>query len=108
MVRPSRSVLDYDSEDALRKALLALEVSDSKSAMNGAPEMYLDHVMHEDEPETSLDWVLPCYDPETTEVQSMKVSGTDSSLAPLCLLSLAICSYLTTFCRRRSSDGCRC
>ena len=46
-----RSVTDYDTEDALRKALLT-------SANCGSAEI--------------LDWVLPVMDPETTEPQSMR------------------------------------
>ena len=46
--RPNRSVVDFETEDQLRKALMAGEVREN------------------------LDWVLPEMDTETTEVQSMK------------------------------------
>uniref|UniRef100_A0A7S2Y7S2 Response regulatory domain-containing protein n=1 Tax=Entomoneis paludosa TaxID=265537 RepID=A0A7S2Y7S2_9STRA len=79
--RPNRSVVDYDSEDALRKALMAVKLPDDSPAdmqtddalsakpssgnvseIGGAATMESEH----------MDWVLPSFDPETTEVQSMK------------------------------------
>jgi GAF domain-containing protein len=78
----SRSVVDYETEDALRKALMAVAApkddspsEDSKpqaaasassetSSGNGEAEQHANG--------KPLDWVLPSFDPENTEVQSMK------------------------------------
>lgn len=58
------SVLDYDTEEALRKALLGVALTDETDAKSEASS---------DEPTNrNIDWVLPAYDPETTDVQSMK------------------------------------
>jgi GAF domain-containing protein len=61
--RVNRSVRDYDSEHALRKALAAME-SDGVAA----PPL----PQAADKKMAGLDWVLPSLDPDTTEVQSMK------------------------------------
>ena len=67
MTRTTRSVLDYDTEDALRKALMSFTLNDQDA------EMSVGEQSHEEEAsDTDVDWVLPLYDPETTEVQSMK------------------------------------
>ena len=79
-----RSVLDYDGEDALRKALLSVDfdatsslgdcdhssVNTSSSTEYQLPDDDAD--LLSSHPHTALDWVLPDYDPETSEVQSMK------------------------------------
>jgi GAF domain-containing protein len=68
----SRSVLDYDTEDALRKALLAVELNKEYPENDSNEYENQQHHHHHHQPNQSLDWVLPCYDPETTEIQSMK------------------------------------
>ena len=98
----SRSVVDFDSEDALRKALMAvrlpndsgdvsLEDNDNNNNHNNnnndttatardstdggaAAKGKEDDNQGADMPMDSqnLDWVLPTFDPETTEVQSMR------------------------------------
>jgi hypothetical protein len=91
----SRSVVDYESEDALRKALMTIETpkeetpsEDSKSQAADADAAAAASAPVSESPETSsgnaqqapnskqgnhpLDWVLPSFDPENTEVQSMK------------------------------------
>ena len=102
VVRPSRSVLDYATEDALRKALLAVELNESgfgscgtnhqrvpsliggtsSSSAGGAscaayaattPGDGVEIAPEDDAPPSvNLDWVLNDYDPATTEAQSMK------------------------------------
>jgi hypothetical protein len=86
----SRSVVDYETEDALRKALMAVEApkendspsEDSKpqAAASPSPETSSNgnNTETEQQPPNGkqgnqpLDWVLPSFDPENTEVQSMK------------------------------------
>jgi hypothetical protein len=59
------SVLDFDTEESLRKALLGTSLNDNEPSDTGSEA--------DDEPTNrNLDWVLPSYDPETTNVQSMK------------------------------------
>jgi CheY-like chemotaxis protein len=74
--RPSRSVLDYETDDSLRRALLTIDeepveqtATTTTSCINPSTRFG-----SEDPPySTQLDWVLPDgYDPETTEAQSMK------------------------------------
>jgi CheY-like chemotaxis protein/signal transduction histidine kinase len=73
--RPSRSVLDYETDDSLRRALLTIDeepveqTATTTSGINPSTRFG-----SEDPPySTQLDWVLPDgYDPETTEAQSMK------------------------------------
>ncbi|GKY98584.1 hypothetical protein MPSEU_000815200 [Mayamaea pseudoterrestris] len=73
--RSNRSVLDYDNEDDLRKALMSMELNEHGSSdmatdeLPAAPERIEAEEVSFD---TTLDWVLPVYDPETTETQSMK------------------------------------
>jgi hypothetical protein len=84
----SRSVVDYETEDALRKALMAVAApkddtpsEDAKppaaAAASTSPETSSGNADGEQPPngkqsDKPLDWVLPSFDPETTEVQSMK------------------------------------
>jgi GAF domain-containing protein len=69
----SRSVVDFDSDDALRKALMAM-ANDATESMSAAAAASANGEEPSDTPPTdqNLDWVLPSFDPETTEVQSMK------------------------------------
>jgi CheY-like chemotaxis protein len=67
--RAGRSVLDYETEDALRRALMAFDLNDND---NVSGEDTMDTSTPEGPYDTGLDWVLPSYDPETTEAQSMK------------------------------------
>ena len=79
----NRSVLDYDSEEALRKALMMMPPPEDKKlpctqkeSVSGAELDRKRSVAGENgEPMNNtenLDWVLPSYDPDTTEAQSMK------------------------------------
>ena len=105
MSSKSRSVVDFDSEDALRKALMAVrlpddsgdvsleendddENNDEAAAAAAAGEVASRDTAQgggggrggaaaandDDMPSDSdkLDWVLPTFDPETTEAQSMR------------------------------------
>lgn len=67
VIRDTRSVLDYDTEDELRKALMSCDLNEhqSRSTME-------DPDLTGGFQDTTLDWVLPTYDPATTEAQSMK------------------------------------
>jgi hypothetical protein len=83
----NRSVLDFDSEEALRKALMAVTLPDDSAedvsvaegggqaseAVNprgGSTTQGVDSDMPVES--VNLDWVLPSFDPETTEAQSMR------------------------------------
>jgi hypothetical protein len=83
----SRSVVDYETEDALRKALMSVAAPKDDSPMDDSPsEDSKPQAAASASAETSngkvyaeqqsngkpLDWVLPSFDPENTEVQSMK------------------------------------
>jgi len=80
--RPNRSVVDYDSEDALRRALQAVQLPDDnpdemQTEVSGAAVQATSCEGQNDQMETELldrrrDWVLPSFDPETTEAQSME------------------------------------
>lgn len=97
--RPNRSVVDYDSEEALRRALLAVEAFEqggnpssihddavvvaatAADPTNRTCDVILpsnstssDNSIDNDNgrENENLDWVLPSFDPETTEAQSMK------------------------------------
>ena len=78
---PNRSVVDFESEEALRRALMAVKLpadstiqlkQDIEPLEEGGPSATVDtkdaSVPMEEE---NLDWVLPSMDPDTTEVQSM-------------------------------------
>ncbi|KAL7579880.1 hypothetical protein ACA910_004890 [Epithemia clementina (nom. ined.)] len=79
-MRPNRSVVDFESEEALRKALMAVQVPDDDISEQKegeyADEAKVDASDAGDAPASmgteNLDWVLPSFDSETTEVQSMK------------------------------------
>lgn len=83
-MNPNRSVAYYDNEDALRKALLAVELSEDDDTPSRRSGIQADDADDKTSPALSpsneesttpdeaLDWVLPCYDPLTTEAQSMK------------------------------------
>ena len=89
-MRPNRSVVDFDSEEALRRALMAVKLpsdeNNSTSAQTSqsqqpqgegssqvaSPAQPRETTMEQEEEEENLDWVLPSLDPETSEVQSMK------------------------------------
>lgn len=59
----SRSVVDYDTEDALRKALLTgIETKDDEE----------DPPIPAGDSAKDLDWVLPSFHADTTEAQSMQ------------------------------------
>jgi hypothetical protein len=85
----SRSVVDYETEDALRKALMAVAApkddspsedakppaaaavaSTSLETRNGNADA--EQPPNGKQSDKPLDWVLPSFDPENTEVQSMK------------------------------------
>jgi GAF domain-containing protein len=59
----NRSVVDFDSEDALRKALLADDTN--SEAITGESDL-------SSSSSPNLDWVLPNLDHSTSDVQSMK------------------------------------
>jgi CheY-like chemotaxis protein/signal transduction histidine kinase len=76
-------VLDYDTEDAIRRALLTVEdepgsaASNSNNSEDSARDAVGSSGISSERPSpkysSQLDWVLPDgYDPETTEAQSMK------------------------------------
>ena len=81
----SRSVVDYETEDALRKALMSIATPKDDSPSEDAPPQAAASASASASAETGngnnaeqnsngkpLDWVLPSFDPENTEVQSMK------------------------------------
>lgn len=78
----SRSVVDYETEDALRKALMAVAApkddspsEDSKPQAAAGASASLETRNGNAEQNSNgkpLDWVLPNFDPENTETQSMK------------------------------------
>ena len=74
----SRSVVDFDSEDDLRKALMAVRLPDDSGdatdeILEDASDMPTDGEGNELPSETdNLDWVLPQVDHDTTEAQSMR------------------------------------
>jgi hypothetical protein len=81
----SRSVVDYETEDALRKALMAVAApkddapsEDAKPQAAAAASASAEtsngngNKTEEGPNGKPLDWVLPSFDPENTEVQSMK------------------------------------
>ena len=79
--RPNRSVVDYDTEESLRKALLQVKIpDDSPNHQSGDIEMSDTNGGNSTKEENGAapmetekrDWELPYFDPETTEVQSMK------------------------------------
>lgn len=73
MSKKLRSVVDLDSEEELRRALMAVRLPDDSGNVSMGdlgPEENEDEDMPADS--DNLDWVLPSYDPETTEAQSMR------------------------------------
>jgi hypothetical protein len=80
MQRENRSVVDYDNEDDLRKALLQVQPPEQKQKQTHHPYGYdfatLDpcRCVPTYDPSLSqrMDWVLPSIDVDSTEVQSMK------------------------------------
>lgn len=87
----NRSVVDFDSEDALRKALMAVTLPDDAAedvsiteggghdgqgseAVNNPGAGVTAQDADSDMPVDSekIDWILPSFDPETTEAQSMR------------------------------------
>ena len=87
----NRSVVDFDSEDALRKALMAVQQSGDSSDLppgdsattapgggrdetpgNGSRSGHRGGGTREALDSQDMDWVLPSFDPETTEAQSMR------------------------------------
>ncbi|GKZ00144.1 hypothetical protein MPSEU_000967700 [Mayamaea pseudoterrestris] len=72
-----RSVLDYDTEASLRRALLGVDLTASTAATtrdddDDDDDMKSMSTTAEHTPSRDLDWVLPAFDPETTNVQSMR------------------------------------
>lgn len=91
--RQHRSVLDYDTEESLRRALMAVELNDDDDDSTSASTGVVSVNHHTTASSTSrilkpprviitentpveqygdLDWVLSLYDPETSESQSVK------------------------------------
>jgi hypothetical protein len=79
----SRSVVDYETEDALRKALMSVaapkddspsEDAKPKAAASASASAETSNGNNAEQHPNGkpLDWVLPSFDPENTEVQSMK------------------------------------
>ncbi|KAL7579879.1 hypothetical protein ACA910_004889 [Epithemia clementina (nom. ined.)] len=70
-----RSVVDFDSEAALRKALMAaklpIHLVDTSGERETRSQTSTAGPLTPEE-EENLDWVLPSFDPETTEPQSMQ------------------------------------
>ena len=71
----SRSVVDFDGEDDLRKALMAVRLPDDSGdvTLEDTSEMPTDGEGYDLPSDTeNLDWVLPQVDHDTTEAQSMR------------------------------------
>jgi GAF domain-containing protein len=76
MQRENRSVVDYDNEDDLRNALLEVRRPEQTHHPYGYENTALEQSHYVPSYDASLsqrmDWVLPSFDIDTTEVQSMK------------------------------------